>query len=78
MVSTRTVWGSGAVWVIALIVALPLATPSVAVAADETPTYSKDVAPIFREKCEACHRPGYIAPMSLQTYRDSRALGALN
>ena len=40
--------------------------------ADETPTYTKDVAPIFREKCEACHRPGYIAPMSLQTYAESR------
>ena len=40
--------------------------------ADATPTYTKDVAPIFREKCEACHRPGYIAPMSLQTYADSR------
>ena len=40
--------------------------------ADETPTFTKDVAPIFREKCEACHRPGYIAPMSLQTYAESR------
>ncbi len=40
--------------------------------ADATPTYTKDVAPIFREKCEACHRPGYIAPMSLQTYAESR------
>ena len=36
------------------------------------PTYTKDVAPIFQEKCEACHRPGYIAPMSLQTYQESR------
>ncbi len=41
-------------------------------AADTRPTYTKDVAPIFREKCEACHRPGYIAPMSLQTYAEVR------
>jgi hypothetical protein len=36
------------------------------------PTFSKDVAPIFQEKCQACHRPGYIAPMSLVTYEDAR------
>ena len=36
------------------------------------PTFSKDVAPIFQEKCEACHRPGSIAPMSLRTFEESR------
>lgn len=45
--------------------------PSNAVA-QESPTYTKDVAPVFREKCEVCHRPGYIAPMSLQTYEEVR------
>ena len=40
--------------------------------ADTVPTFTKDVAPIFQQKCEACHRPGYIAPMSLQTYQDVR------
>ena len=35
-------------------------------------TFSKDVAPIFQEKCQACHRPGYIAPMSLMTFAESR------
>jgi hypothetical protein len=35
-------------------------------------TFTKDVAPIFQAKCEACHRPGYIAPMSLVTYEESR------
>ena len=29
------------------------------------PTFTKDVAPIFQAKCEACHRPDSIAPMSL-------------
>src|SRR5687767_4631890 len=37
-----------------------------------TPTFSKDIAPIFQEKCEACHRPDSIAPMSLRTFEESR------
>src|SRR3954469_10609770 len=35
-------------------------------------TFTKDVAPIFQENCQVCHRPGSIAPMSLLTYEDSR------
>jgi len=37
-----------------------------------TPTFSKEVAPIFQEKCQACHRPDSIAPMSLVTYEQSK------
>src|SRR5215471_7857448 len=37
-----------------------------------SPTFSKDVAPIFQRACQNCHRPGSIAPMSLMTYKDSR------
>jgi hypothetical protein len=36
------------------------------------PVFTKDVAPIFQEKCQSCHRPGYIAPMSLVSYDESR------
>src|SRR5205085_10663930 len=36
------------------------------------PTFTKDIAPIFQEKCEACHRPDSIAPMSLVTYEEAR------
>src|SRR5215213_4655474 len=36
------------------------------------PTFTKDVAPIFQEKCESCHRPDSIAPMSLVTYEEAR------
>ena len=36
------------------------------------PTFSKDVAPILQKSCDACHRPGSIAPMSLLTYQDVR------
>jgi len=36
------------------------------------PTFAKDVAPIFQARCQNCHRPGAIAPMSLLTYQDAR------
>ena len=48
------------------ILALPLA------AAAQTPTFTKDIAPIFQNKCEACHRPDSIAPMSLVSFEESR------
>ena len=28
-------------------------------------TFAKDIAPIFQEKCQDCHRNGSMAPMSL-------------
>src|SRR5262245_39673842 len=37
-----------------------------------TPTFAKDVAPIFYKNCTNCHRPGEIAPMSLLTFKDAR------
>jgi len=47
--------------------------PSIASAAPPAnPTFTKDIAPIFQEKCEACHRPESIAPMSLMTYEETR------
>ena len=39
--------------------------------ADEV-TFAKDVAPIFQQKCQSCHQPNSIAPMSLITYEQSR------
>ena len=35
-------------------------------------TFTKDIAPIFQAKCEGCHRPGQMAPMSLMTYEQVR------
>jgi len=35
-------------------------------------TFSKDVAPILQEKCQQCHQPNSIAPMSLITFQDTR------
>jgi hypothetical protein len=56
--------------------AIVLGAPAFARAADEaarpTPTFTKDIAPIFQAKCEACHRPNSIAPMSLTSYQEAR------
>ena len=57
------------VFVFAIVAMMPV---SVSAAEDEVPTFTKDVAPIFQVKCEACHRPNSIAPMSLVTYQESR------
>ncbi|HEV2445905.1 MAG TPA: thiol-disulfide isomerase, partial [Candidatus Sulfopaludibacter sp.] len=37
-----------------------------------TPTFSRDVAPVFYKNCVICHRAGEIAPMSLLTYQEAR------
>ena len=49
---------------------LGLAGPALAQAADVT--FARDVASILQEKCEACHRTGQMAPMSLTTYQEVR------
>jgi mono/diheme cytochrome c family protein len=35
-------------------------------------TFSRDVAPIFQAKCQECHQPNSIAPMSLVTFEEAR------
>jgi len=59
--------------VLALTFAAGALAPAVSSAAvPANPTFTKDIAPIFQEKCEACHRPESIAPMSLVTFEESR------
>jgi hypothetical protein len=55
-----------------LLVAVSLVLPRVASAQTPSPTFTKDIAPIFQAKCEACHRADQMAPMSLVTYEDVR------
>jgi hypothetical protein len=61
----RVLSGVGVVSVLAL--AAPASAQTTA-----APTFTKDVAPIFQKKCESCHRPDSIAPMSLVTYQEAR------
>ncbi len=35
-------------------------------------TFARDIAPIFQEKCQECHRKGTAAPMSLVSYDETR------
>ncbi len=61
---------SPALWcVFGLLLAVPAAA---AAQADTGVTFAKDVAPIFQQKCQVCHQPDSIAPMSLLTYQEVR------
>jgi hypothetical protein len=58
---------------VTLAIGFVMAMPAPAMAGPPSnPTFTKDVAPIFQEKCEACHRPDSIAPMSLVTFEEAR------
>src|SRR3954471_21344449 len=59
----------------ALVLSIVLAGAAAAVpatAADGTPTFTKEVAPIFYKSCIECHRATMFAPMSLTSYEDAR------
>jgi hypothetical protein len=58
----------GVFWLVGLI-AVPA---SLSAQTTAEPTFTKDVARIFQAKCESCHRPDSIAPMSLVTYEEAR------
>src|SRR5262247_3883233 len=63
--SGRILWIAGA--------ALAFAAPSLAADNPARPvTFSKDVAPILQAKCQECHQPNSIAPMSLITFEEAR------
>jgi hypothetical protein len=50
---------------------LAIAVPSLADPSKPV-TFSRDVAPILQAKCQECHQPNSIAPMSLITYQEVR------
>ena len=66
--------GRNGLWAAALgtVAGLAMATPSFAAGPSDPVTFSKDIAPIFQSKCQACHQPNSIAPMSLITFADAR------
>ena len=55
-----------------VLAAVTVFAPATAVAQQTAPTFTKDIARIFQEKCEACHRPDSIAPMSLVSFEEAR------
>jgi hypothetical protein len=59
-------------FLLALATLVPLPRTATSQVRAGVPTFTKDVAPIFQEKCEACHRPDSIAPMSLITFEQVR------
>jgi hypothetical protein len=65
---SRTI-GTG---IVALGVALAASAPAAADTPQKPVTFAKDVAPIFQVKCQECHQPNSIAPMSLITYQEAR------
>ena len=58
---------------VALFAAGAASTPVLAQGAGtDDPTFARDVAPILQRSCQACHRTGNMAPMSLVTYQEVR------
>ena len=39
-------------------------------------TFHRDVLPLLQQRCQQCHRPGEVAPMSLLTYKETRPWAA--
>ena len=68
----RAYAGSVGLLVIAALAALPTLAAAQPADADATVTFTKDIAPILQRSCQACHRPGEMAPMSLVTYEEVR------
>jgi len=64
--------GSSVHVMLAVSACLSFVAPASAADTPAKPTFSKDVAPIFQAKCQECHQPNSIAPMSLITYQDAR------
>jgi mono/diheme cytochrome c family protein len=62
-----TAWG----FLCSAVTLVAQAPPAAATKAAEPVTYTKQVAPILQQKCQVCHQPNSIAPISLLTYEDA-------
>jgi mono/diheme cytochrome c family protein len=59
-----------------MLLAFPLlggAGPAAAAGVGDDVTWARDIAPLFQQKCQECHRPQGIAPFSLLEYEQVRA-----
>ena len=68
--SGRGLWGWQALPMFGA--ALAFSVPVLAADSAKPVTFAKDVAPILQAKCQECHQPNSIAPMSLITFEDVR------
>jgi mono/diheme cytochrome c family protein len=57
---------------IAVTATIIVAMGTVLAAAEDTPSYNKNVGQLLFDNCASCHRPNQVAPMSLLTYAESR------
>ena len=67
MLGSKIQMGAGA-----LVLGAVFALPGTAAAQQKQVTFSKDVSPILQARCQSCHEPGSIGPMSLVSYQDAR------
>src|SRR5713226_2604697 len=63
---------AGALFSLVLLTAPSLSSDAPSGADKASVTFAKDIAPILQKRCEQCHRPGGIAPISLVTYEETR------
>jgi hypothetical protein len=69
----RSLGGLHLISTVTLGAVLYVAAPATAADAHAQPvTFTKNVAPILQAKCQECHQPNSIAPMSLISYEDVR------
>lgn len=71
MKQTRTILITRSLLVVALCL-LRITHAGGKAAAPKTITFTKDVAPIFYQRCAECHRPGEAAPFSVLRYQEVR------
>src|SRR5262245_15680203 len=68
----QPLWRSIGFALVSAAIIVVLAPVAHAQSSSSAPTFTKDIARIFQDKCEACHRTDSIAPMSLVTYEEAR------
>jgi len=59
-------------WLSAVVAVCAVRSVAAANVVPDNPTFARDILPIFQKSCQACHRPGQMAPFSLLTYDDAR------
>ncbi len=63
--------GSSAPWIVSVLASAAMASLTWA-DSKVAVTFHKDVEPILQQHCQACHRPGEVAPMSFLSYQEVR------